>query len=99
MNKTSKIIIAILVIIILAFISRYIIFKNQFDAWSQGLERINTWETQYKVEHPNATKSETNAAFNNSIGNIETWKENYKQEHPNATDAQINAAFDTAGKN
>jgi hypothetical protein len=98
MSKTSKTIIIILVIIVVGLLSRYVIFKNQIDAWGQGLDRISAWQTDYKKQHPNATKEEMDAAFNSGIDNIQKWKDDYKVQNPNATDAEVDAAFNATWK-
>lgn len=96
MNKTSKIIIAVLVIIILILLARFVIFKTQIDAWELGLQRIDTWEAQYKSEHPNASKQEIDAAFKSGIQNMSDWKDQYKKDHPDATDTEVDAAFNSS---
>lgn len=90
---TRNIIIGIVVIIALALLARYVIFKDKFEQWGAGLERIGTWQENYKRQHPGATKQEVDAAFEASIANLKVWQERYKQEHPNATKAEMDAAF------
>lgn len=98
MNKTSKIIIGILVVLVLVLLARYVVFKGSFDKWGNDLERIGTWQDDYKKQHPDATKEETDAAFESGIANLEKWKVEYKQKNPDATDAQIDAAFNAQWK-
>ncbi len=80
----------------MALVCRFIIFKDQFAAWGEGLERIDAWEAQYQIDHPGATKAEMDKAFSEGIDNIQAWKENYKKDHPNATETEINNAFEAA---
>lgn len=97
MSKTLRYIIAgIGALVLIALLARYVIFKEQFDEWGRGLERIDAWQEQYKQDHPNATKAEMDAAFQAGIQGIEQWQANYKKDHPNATKAEMDAAFTAA---
>jgi len=89
--KTTLIV--LVVIIALGLLARYVFFKEQFEEWGQGLERITEWQEDYRRDHPDATDEEVDAAFNAGIANIEVWQANYKKGHPNATKEEIDAAF------
>lgn len=93
MTKSSKIIITILTIIVLALLARYVVFKEKFDEMGAGLQRIENWQNDYKAKNPNATKEEMDAAFDGGMANMKVWKEKYKQDNPNATDADADAAL------
>jgi hypothetical protein len=97
--NTKNIIIGLLVIIVVGLLARYVVFKEQFNEWGEGLERVGQWEEDYRSEHPNATDAEVDAAFKSGIADITVWKEQYKQEHPGATDADADAAFNAAWDN
>jgi len=88
----------VLIIVAVLLLGRFVIFKEQFDKWGEGLQRIESWQTQYKKDHPGATKEEMDAAFESGMGNISVWKSQYKQEHPEATDAEVDAAFNAMWK-
>lgn len=94
--NTKNVLIAVLVLIVVALLARYVVFKDQIDQWGQGLERIDAWEQNYRAEHPDATDAEVDAAFDAGIANIKVWKERYLQEHPDATEADADAAFNAA---
>jgi len=94
--NTKNIIIGLLVIVLVALLARYVVFKEQFDEWGEGLERVGEWEDNYRAENPNATDEEVGAAFSAGIENITVWKEQYKQDNPGATDAEADAAFEAA---
>ena len=53
-------------------------------------------QQEYKRDHPNATKSEMDAAFSKGINDVEKWKEEYKRDHPGITEAQIEKAWKDA---
>lgn len=97
--NTKNIAIAVLVIIVLALFARYVVFKEQFNEWGDGLERVGEWEDNYRTENPNASDEEVEAAFDSGIAEITLWKERYKQENPGATDAEADAAFEAAWDN
>jgi hypothetical protein len=98
MTKAQKIGMWIVIIVAVLLLCRFVIFKKQFDAWGEGLQRIGSWQDQYKKDHPEATKEEMDAAFKTGVDNIAVWKSQYKQEHPQATNAEADAAFDAAWK-
>lgn len=83
----------------MALLARFVLFREQFDNWSAGLERIGQWQDNYKTEHPEATKDQMDTQFRISIEALEKWKADYKAGHPNATDAEVSAAFDAAWAN
>lgn len=99
MTKSSKIIITILTLIVLALLARYVVFKEKFDEMGAGLQRIENWQNEYKANNPNATEEEMDAAFEAGMSNITVWKEKYKQSNPTATDEEIDAAFDAQFSN
>jgi hypothetical protein len=88
-----NIIISLVIIIALALLARYVVFKKQIDNWGAGLERISAWQDEYRKAHPGASKEEVDAAFKASIANIQLWQAQYKKEHPGATKAEMDAAF------
>jgi hypothetical protein len=96
MKTSHKILIAVLAIVVLGLLARYVVFKEKFEEWGAGLERIEQWQADYKRDHPNATEAEMDAAFEASIADIKVWKEQYKRENPGATDADADAAFEAA---
>ena len=72
--RNSIIVIIILVAVIL--LARYVVFKDKFEEMGEGLERIGTWQENYKREHPNATKAEMDAAFDASSDGLFQGPEN-----------------------
>ena len=90
----KNIVIGILVAIVTALLARYVIFREEIDAWGEGLERIGDWQEEYRRQNPDATDAEMDAAFEEGIRNIEAWKAQYRNEHPDATEAEIDAAFE-----
>lgn len=98
MKTSHKVLIAIIILIALGFIARYTILKDKFDQWGAGLEKIGAWQTNYKKDHPNATKEEMDAAFNSGMANIGVWKAEYKKNNPGASDADADTAFNAAWK-
>lgn len=88
--------VGVLIFIVVLLVARFVIFKEQFDRWGEGLERIGSWEADYKQKNPEATKAEMDADFNSSMESLEKWQDAYKQEHPDATDAEVDAAFKAA---
>lgn len=95
-KNTKHIILAVLTLIVVVLAARYVVFKDRFEEWGQGLERIEDWERNYRAEHPDATDAEVEAAFDAGIADIRVWKERYKREHPGATDTEADAAFEAA---
>ena len=93
MTKSQKILMTILIIVVMGLLARFVVFKTQFDEWGEGLERVGSWQEEYKTKHPNATKKDMDEAFDEGMTNLKKWQEKYKSEHPNATDAEIDAAF------
>ena len=91
--------ITLLVVIVLALLARYVFFRDQFDKWGAGLQRIEQWQQDYKAKNPNATEEQMNADFRVGIAGLEAWKVQYKKDHPTATDVEIDAAFDAAWGN
>ena len=96
--NAKNILIAVVILIALALVARFVLFKDQFEQWGAGIERVSDWETGYRAEHPNATDAEVDAAFDAGIASLKVWKEQYKQDHPGATDADADAAFTAAWK-
>jgi len=97
-NTVRNSIIGIVAVIAVILLARYVVFAKQFEDWGAGLQRIEDWQTQYKKDHPGATKAEMDAAFKAGIANITVWKEQYKRDHPGATDAEANPAFEALWK-
>lgn len=96
MNKTQKILtvsLIVVAVVAIGLLARFVVFKKQFDAWGQGLERIGTWQENYKKEHPNATQADMDKDFDNGMAGLKVWKDKYQAEHPNATDVEIDTAF------
>lgn len=91
--STRNILIAIAVVVAVVLLARFVVFKEQFEEWGEGLERISDWEDTYRRENPDATDEQVDAAFKAGIANIAVWKANYKKDHPDATDAEVDAAF------
>ena len=89
--KTTLIV--VVAIVVVGLLARFVVFKQQFEDFGDGLERIGQWETDYRREHPQASDAEVDAAFKASMANIELWQAKYKAEHPNATKAEMDAAF------
>ena len=92
----KNVVLALLILVTLVLLARFVVFKDQFNEWGEGVERISEWEENYRAEHPSATDEEVDAAFTAGIANIEVWKEQYKQQNPGATDADADAAFNAA---
>ena len=88
-----------LALVVLALAARYVVFKEQFEQWGEGVERVSEWEENYRADHPNASDAEVDAAFKAGIADITVWKEQYKQERPGATDADADAAFNAVWAN
>lgn len=97
-NTMRNSIIGIVAVIAVILLARYVVFAKQFEDWGAGLQRIEDWQTQYKKDHPDATKEEMDAAFDAGIANLKVWKEQYKKDHPGSTDADAEAAFNAAWK-
>ncbi len=95
-KSVQYILVGLVAIVIIALLTRYVFFKEQFEEWGRGLERIGSWQEQYKQDHPNATKPEMDAAFSVGIKGLEQWQTEYKKTHPNATKAEMDAAFTAA---
>lgn len=94
MNPTLRtVLIVVAVLAALLLLARYVVFKDAFEEWGAGLERVGAWQDDYRKEHPDATDEEVDAAFKAGIANLAVWRERYKQQHPEATDADIDAAF------
>lgn len=95
MSNTLRItLITVATLVVLTLFARYVVFREQFEEWGEGLQRIEDWQTQYKKDHPDATKDEMDAAFEEGIRVIGEWKAQYKRDHPGATDADADAAFE-----
>lgn len=86
----------ILVIAVLVLLARFVVFKKQFDNWEEGIDRIDTWEVEYKKEHPNATKEDTDKAFDDGMSSLKKWQDEYMKNNPGATKAEMDAAFNAA---
>ncbi|HEY0980297.1 MAG TPA: hypothetical protein VGE18_02730 [Candidatus Paceibacterota bacterium] len=99
MTTTHKVLVGILIIIVIALLARYVVFKEKFDEWGAGLQRIEDWQTEYKQKNPNASKEEMDAAFEAGMDNITEWKAEYKRDNPGATDAEADAAFSAMWNN
>ncbi len=95
-TSTKNIVIGILIIIVLVLLARFVVFKSQFENFGKGLERIGTWQDDYKKDHPNASKQEMDAAFETNMASLKLWQTKYKDEHPDATKAEMDAAFNAA---
>lgn len=96
MKNIHYIIIAVLGILVLLLLARYVVFDEQFEEWGEGVERIGEWEENYRTENPNATDAEVDAAFEAGIAEMDLWIESYKRENPGATDAEAEAALGAA---
>lgn len=86
--------IAVVAVIAVLLLARYVVFADQFEEWGEGLQKIEDWQTQYKKDHPNATKAEMDAAFDAGIQGIKDWQDQYQKDHPGATKAEMDAAFE-----
>ncbi len=95
-TRTALLIIGGIIIVALAL--RYVVLKERFDEAKAGLERIGTWQDDYRTAHPGASDEEVDAAFKASMANIELWQAKYKQEHPDASKAEMDAAFNAMFK-
>jgi len=96
-KDTSKnVMIAVLLLIVALVLLRYTVFSEKIDQRREGLQNIQTWEDQYRADHPNATDEEVDAAFRSSIDALQERKDNYKKEHPGATDEDADKAFNDA---
>lgn len=93
MTKIQKILMAVLIIVVVFLLARFVVFKAQFDKWGEGLKKIDSWQENYKATHPNATKEDMSEAFDKGISNLKEWQETYKSDHPGATDAEVDTAF------
>ena len=92
-TTTRNILLIIGGIIVVTLALRYVILRERFDQAKAGLERIGTWQDDYRKAHPGASDEEVDAAFKASMANIELWQTKYKQDHPNASKAEMDAAF------
>ena len=90
----QKIAIVVLVLIVLGLLARYVVFKDAVDEWGAGLERVGTWQEEYRRENPGATDEEVDAAFRAGMANITVWQERYMRENPDATKEEMDAAFE-----
>lgn len=82
-----------LIVIAILLLVRFVIFKEQFDNWGEGLDRIGSWETEYKKNNPGATKEDMDNAFDSNMESLKKWQDTYKKDHPDATDVEVDAAF------
>lgn len=94
-SNKSKIIIAVLVIVVV-LLSVRVIFDSKFDKFGSDLENLGKWKADYLEKHPDATDEEVNKAFNEGIDGLVKWKEDYLEKHPGATDEEVNEAFNKA---
>ena len=93
-KKIQNILIIVLVIIILALLARFVIFKNQFNSLGENLEQIGERQDNYKKENPDASKEQINQTREQGMDNIKKREEDYKAQHPDATDEDIQQARD-----
>ncbi len=93
MTKIQKIIFGLLIFIVIVLLCRFVFFKEHFDQWGQNLEKLESWQLEYKKQHPDASDAQMDADFNASMSQLKAWEDTYKKEHPDATDAEIDAAF------
>ena len=91
--------IGLLIVLVLALLARYVVFRTQFEEWGAGLQRIEQWQQEYKAQNPDTTDEQMETDFRTGIEALEAWKVQYKKENPNATDAEVDAAFDAAWGN
>ncbi|MES2930744.1 MAG: hypothetical protein V4665_03090 [Patescibacteria group bacterium] len=96
MKTSHKVLLVVLILIVVALLARYVVFKDKFNEWGAGLERVSDWQKDYRNKNPNATEAEVDAAFKAGIVDIAVWMEKYKQDHPGVTDADAKAAFNAA---
>lgn len=92
----KNIIIVVLILIVVALIARYVVFKERFNEWSQWLENIQQRQDNYRAQNPDATDEEVDQAFRESIDALEQRKEDYKAQNPGATDEDVENAFRNA---
>lgn len=93
MNKNTKVVFIVVLSILVILLAARVIFDKKFDDWGNGLRQIETWQNQYKKDHPDATKGEMDIAFTSGMQGLETWKKDYLRDHPDATDVEVEAAF------
>ncbi len=86
-------IIVLLVVLVAVLLARFVVFKEQFDQMGEGLQRIETWENDYRRANPDATDEQVDAAFEAAIANLKVWQAQYMKDHPDATKAEMDAAF------
>lgn len=96
MTKLQKILMAVLIVIVIVLLARFVVFKKQFDNWGEGLKQVGSWQENYKASNPNATKKDVGDAFDKDMAGLKEWKNKYKSEHPDATEVEIEAAFNAA---
>lgn len=99
MTTSQKVLIIVLIIITVGLLTRYVVFKKDFDQWSQGLEHIERWQTEYKAKNPDATEEQMNADFHAGINSVKKWEADYKAEYPGATNEEVKAAFEAQWSN
>lgn len=93
-NHTIKIVLVSLGVLVALFVlARYVVFKNEFEEFGDGLERIEQWQTEYKRNNPEASKEEMDAAFRAGIEDLDKWKLDYMAANPGATEEDAEAEF------
>lgn len=95
MTKSQKVLFGVLIVIIIGLVARFVVFKEQFDAWGEGLDRIGAWQDEYRQNNLNASKDDMDREFENGMNGLKVWQEKYKQDNPNATKAEMDAAFNS----
>ncbi len=78
-SKYSKIIIAVLVILVI-LLSVRLIFDSKFDDFDKFIETRDNYEGGPEK-------------FDEDFQELIQWEKDYRKEHPNATDKEVNEAF------
>lgn len=99
MNKNTKIVIIVLLSLAVMLLAARVVFDKQFDEWGNGLKKIETWQDQYKKDHPDASKDEMDRDFKSGMQGLENWKKEFLRDHPDATEDEIKEAFDAIWNN
>ena len=86
MNKITKNIIIVVLVIIAVVLSVRVVFDEKFDDFDRYVEERESYE-----DGPEA--------YDKNLDALGKWMEDYKKENPGATDEDASKAFDAAWEN
>lgn len=62
-SPTKNIIIGILLLLVVALLLRFVVFKDRIDERGEDLDRIDERQQSYKQQHPDATQQDIDQAW------------------------------------